>query len=87
MSETQAVIAGIVSGVVAALPLVLVLFQTRENQVRGGFLGVVVGAVTPFLLLQGLMLAVVYYWRQVIVFYGSFAAFSFLIAVVVGAIL
>lgn len=87
MNEVQAVIAGVVSGAIAALPLVLVLFKTRDNQVKGGFAGVVAGAVTPFLLLQALILAVSYYWRPIIVFYGAFAAFSFLGTVVAGAIL
>lgn len=87
MNEVQAIIAGLVSGVIAALPLVLVLYKTRDSQVKGGFAPVVMGAVTPFLLLQALMLAVGYYWRPMILFYGAPAAFAFLGTVVVGAIL
>lgn len=83
----QAVIAGVVSGAIAALPLVLVLSKTKDSHATRGFAPVVMGAMTPFLILQALMLAVGYLWRPMILYFGAPAAFAFLGTVVVGAIL
>lgn len=83
----MAVFVGTVMGIASSLPMAYVLFRSRHSQSHMEWGAVLACGVMPFLVLQVLMLAVCFWWRQAAILFGLSSAVSFLVSVVVAALI
>lgn len=83
----MAVFVGTVVGIASSLPMAYVLFRGGHNQSHMEWGAVLSCGITPFIVLQVLMLVVNFWWHQEAMLFGLSAAVSFLASVVVAALI
>lgn len=82
----MAVIVGLLTGALCAIPMVYVLRESIREQPRIGMGHALASGVAPFMLLQFLIVLVWLVRRGAVVGFGVGAAFGMLLMVVAGAV-